>query len=409
MPNELEDPFHQLHKDDDTVTATLEVEKPTDSSTTTTTTSGEVDHNIDIDSLFTGGGDKDIAHSDTHSHKEGDGGWFDFGGHDSGLVEDKEKNDAFGSAWGDGLWGSSDNNTAQNNNNLTQNNQNQLGNNQNTPLNQQNTPNQFGNNQGFNNQNQFGNNQGFNNQNQFGNNQFNQNPTAYQSQLNNYNQINQGMKTSTNVLETFQNNAAIAVGSNEAFTQIAHTTTAELKVFLRSIYDKLLTPKLERIKTTPEIKEEVESKLAWLQMRIVQDMSKYRKWEGKSRKWALIFRLMSSALAAVVTVLLGFNITDSMRAWGVDWFINFAALLISAFISILGVIQGFFDANELYIKYTDTANKLEELAETIEYLRMGIDYVDLIETNLIYQAYFAIVDSTNEYEMKIKSQGEEKR
>ena len=137
-------------------------------------------------------------------------------------------------------------------------------------------------------------------------------------------------------------------------------------------------------------------------------MKIYRDSKDKSRSWALIFRIMSSLLAAVVTVLLGLNITDYMKSYGIDWFVNFFALLISAFISIIGVIQGFYDVNEIYIKYTDTAYKLEWLQELIEYLEMSKGYITLSQTNQLYRAYYKIISNTQEYEIRIHSESDSK-
>ncbi len=170
---------------------------------------------------------------------------------------------------------------------------------------------------------------------------------------------------------------------------------------------KLFLDKKKREKTTPDVRAEVEEKIKYLEGKIKLDRLKFRGWEKKSKNWALTFRLLSSALAAVVTVLLGINITDSLRDYGVDWFINTIALIISAFISILGVIQGFYDANELYIKYTDTANKLEQLTSTIGYLKLGMDYVTLDDVNAIYLEYDRIIESTYEYEMRVRTKEQE--
>jgi uncharacterized membrane protein len=116
---------------------------------------------------------------------------------------------------------------------------------------------------------------------------------------------------------------------------------------------------------------------------------------------------MSSILAAVVTVLLGLNITDYMKSYGIDWFVNFFALVISAFISIIGVIQGFYDVNELYAKYTDTANKLDELVQLIEYLELSRNYLTIRQVNLIYKAYDKIISLTDDYETLVTTQRED--
>ncbi|MDX2304459.1 MAG: SLATT domain-containing protein [Microscillaceae bacterium] len=174
-----------------------------------------------------------------------------------------------------------------------------------------------------------------------------------------------------------------------------------------SLNERLFYSGKERTKNTEEEKLEIKEKLEYLKVKIQLDSFKYRGWEKKSKNWALIFRLMSSALAAVVTVLLGFNVTDTMRDYGIDWYINTVALIITAFISIIGVIQGFFDANELYIKYTDTANKLEHLGSTIEYLELGMDYASIDDVNALKIEYDEIIESTHDYEVRVRAKEQE--
>ncbi|MEO1655316.1 MAG: DUF4231 domain-containing protein, partial [Bacteroidota bacterium] len=175
-----------------------------------------------------------------------------------------------------------------------------------------------------------------------------------------------------------------------------------------TLQERLFFNKRDRKLATEIEKAEIKAKLGYLSQNIFIDKEKYRKWERKSKNWALTFRLMSSALAAVVTVLLGINVTDTLRDWGVDWWINTIALTISAFISIIGVIQGFFDANELYIKYTDTANKLEALLSTIEFFEFGMDYADINDVNAIKIEYDNIIRSTHDYEVRVRAKEQEK-
>jgi hypothetical protein len=255
-----------------------------------------------------------------------------------------------------------------------------------------------------------------NNQNNQNNNNQNNNLNAiqqeqlrHQQNMNRMEETNKGLQTSKNMISTFQENAEVAMGFNPNIHDIIKETQGELRDYLLNVQEELLDESKTRVKATKEENDEAFLKLNWLKVKINQDKVRYRKYEDKSRRWALIFRLMSSMLAAIVTVLLGLNITDYMKSLGIDWFVNFFALLISAFISIIGVIQGFFDANELFIKYTDTANKLEELEEMIEYLELSRDYVSLRQVNLILRAYSKIVNSTHDYEMRVRAEGEDKK
>ena len=355
--------------------------------------------------------------------------------------------------------GNQDNNNPNNGGNQNYNNPtygNQNYNNPNNSGNQNyNNPNNSGN-QNYNNPNNSGN-QNYNNPNNSGNQNYNNpnynNPT-YGNQ--NYNNPNVQNYNNPNVIpdigpvdqnkpivpvkedvDPFDDLAERMAKAQEAVENIHSTFNAALNVGptvkvisddkedpnadgFQSLNDRLFYNRTKRVKATEEEKKEILKKLEYLETQVQLDAFKYRGFERKSKNWALIFRLLSSALAAVVTVLLGINITDTLRDWAVDWWINTVALVITAFISIIGVIQGFFDANELYIKYTDTANKLEHLFSTIEYLKCGIDqkkadggeddevFITLEQVNAVKIEYDEIIESTHDYEVRVKTKEQEK-
>ena len=347
------------------------------------------------------------------------------------------------------------NNSGNQNYNNPNNSGNQNYNNPNNSGNQNyNNPNNGGNsnygNQNYNNPNNGGNpnygNQNYNNPNNGGNPNYNNANTNVQNYNNpNVNSIpnigpvdpNKPIVPVKEDIDPFDDLAERMAKAQEAVENIHSTFNAALNVGptvkvisddkedpnadgFKSLNDRLFYDRTQRVKATEEEKKEILNKLDYLETQVQLDAFKYRGFERKSKNWALIFRLLSSALAAVVTVLLGINITDTLRDWAVDWWINTIALIITAFISIIGVIQGFFDANELYIKYTDTANKLEHLYSTIEYLKCGIDlkkadggeddevFITLEQVNAVKIEYDEIIESTHDYEVRVKTKEQEK-
>lgn len=229
----------------------------------------------------------------------------------------------------------------------------------------------------------------------------------HQQNMNRMEETNKGLQTSKNMISTFQENAQTAIGINPEASKLFRETQSDLRNYLEALKTELLTEHNERVKSNPDEADESFIKLEWLKVKIGKAKTLYEGYEKKAKKWALIFRLMSSILAAVVTVLLGLNITDYMKSYGIDWFVNFFALVISAFISIIGVIQGFYDVNELYAKYTDTANKLDELVQLIEYLELSRNYLTIRQVNLIYKAYDKIISLTDDYETLVTTQRED--
>ncbi len=168
--------------------------------------------------------------------------------------------------------------------------------------------------------------------------------------------------------------------------------------------DEALFTKRSNTKVSPEEQAEVEQKLQYLVNKIKKDLAFYSKKEKKSGKWTLIFSVLSSLLAASVTVLLGLNVTDFMRQHNLDWYINTTALVISAFISVIGVLQNFTDSKPLWIKYTDTSNKYQQLLDNIEYMQLASSYITLDDVNQIKLAYNRIKDGTNNYIIQVRSQ-----
>ncbi len=170
------------------------------------------------------------------------------------------------------------------------------------------------------------------------------------------------------------------------------------------LYEELqFDPEKTRPLPTPDETEIVEAKLKVLRTQIEKSHRKYKNHESKSGNWAFVFRFLSSLLAAVVTVLLGINVTDTLRDWGIDWYINTLALAISAFLSIIGMLQSYFDADELYAKYTETASQLDHLLNTLDFVEKGKKYLTLKHVNLIRITYSKILDETIKYELFVKS------
>ena len=168
--------------------------------------------------------------------------------------------------------------------------------------------------------------------------------------------------------------------------------------------DDLLFSNRERIKSGPEEKKEAQSKLTYLVGKIKKDLAFYRKKERKSGRGTLAFSVLSSLLAASVTVLLGLNVTTWMRNNNFDWYINTIALIISAFISVIGVIQNFTDSKPLWVKYTDTANQYQQLLDNIEYMQLAGDYITLDDVNQLKLSYNRIKEGTHDYIIQVRSQ-----
>lgn len=211
----------------------------------------------------------------------------------------------------------------------------------------------------------------------------------------------QNMKDQANLIQEL----AYPGGGDRILSQTGQYT------FLQKLREKILDTR-NRIKNSPEDKEVVKLKLAYLKTKIETQKNQYAKWEHKSRGWALFFQVLTAGLAALATVLLGIELSSIL----LGWWIKTICLIITSFISIIGIIARFFDADEKYAKYMDTSYKMAQLLELIEYIELDTEYISLVDVNEIKKEYDRILESTYEFEMvltadsdqtsnKIKQQG----
>jgi hypothetical protein len=157
--------------------------------------------------------------------------------------------------------------------------------------------------------------------------------------------------------------------------------------------------------------KDVELKLSILEGEIQQDILLYDKRRNIKGKGALIFRVLTTALAAVVTVLLGINLTvfDDMEMVNkplgqpLSWYANTLAIIISACLTVIGALRTFLDSNELWVLYTDTVSQLQQLLEDIQYLKIGLSYCSLEDVSLLNLEYTRIKEDAEMGRLKLRA------
>jgi hypothetical protein len=168
--------------------------------------------------------------------------------------------------------------------------------------------------------------------------------------------------------------------------------------------------KANRPIVSEEERKDVEYKLSILEGVIQEDIILYQKRGKIKGKGTLIFRLLTTALAALVTVLLGINLTvfdgnEYIRApFGqpLSWYANTIAIIISAFLTVIGALRTFLDSNELWVIYTDTVNELNQLLEDIQYLKIGQNYCTLDDVNLLNLEFARIKEGAEEERLRLR-------
>lgn len=161
-----------------------------------------------------------------------------------------------------------------------------------------------------------------------------------------------------------------------------------------------------------EERREVESKLSILEGEIQEDIKLYEKRGKIKGKGTVIFRLLTTALAALVTVLLGLNLTvfDNMEyirtplGQPLSWYANTIAIIISAFLTVIGALRTFLDSNELWVIYTGTVNDLNQLLEDIQYLKIGQNYCTLEDVNLLNLEFLRIKEDAESERLRLRTE-----
>lgn len=193
---------------------------------------------------------------------------------------------------------------------------------------------------------------------------------------------------------------------NQYFTNGGDSQQISPQALLR----QRLFGKSQRRRTNEEEQKDVEIKLSILESEIQKDVELYQKRGKVKGKGTVVFRLLTTALAAIVTVLLGVNLTvfndmEYIRTplgQPLSWYANTIAIIISAFLTVLGALRTFLDSNELWVLYTGTVSQLQQLLEDIQYLKIGFNYCTLDDVNLLNLEYSRIKEDAENNRLRLR-------
>ena len=164
-------------------------------------------------------------------------------------------------------------------------------------------------------------------------------------------------------------------------------------------YHYVLT-EVDKDRYEPKIEEEIneaQGKLNIIKKRITRDVDFYKKERKKNKLRAFVIRVMSTFLAAIITVLLGLHLE------GLEKTFNTIALVISGFLTIIGILQKMLDSKDLWVQYTSTVAKLEGLLFSIEYLEEGKNAIRLKDVEYVKLKYDKIMQETTAFVIKVRS------
>jgi hypothetical protein len=171
----------------------------------------------------------------------------------------------------------------------------------------------------------------------------------------------------------------------------------------------LSKPSSERVKIEGDERQEVELKMNYLIEQLSNDILMFEEEMQKTGSMSAKLKILSTALAAIVTVLLGINITGALEhpiilGLNLSWFLNTLALFISAFLTMLTDLQGFYDSKGLWVKYTEAKGYLEQLFSLLEYMKQGgVDYISLEDINGLMIQFQFVKQDLNAYMVELRA------
>lgn len=124
---------------------------------------------------------------------------------------------------------------------------------------------------------------------------------------------------------------------------------------------------------------EAEKKLDFLYNSIHASLREASQRRFRNRGPALIFKMLTTGLSAVVTILLGIKVSQIYME---D--MNNVALIISAFMTFIAGLSSFMDNHALWVLFTGVEERYKVLIKDIEYYTTGnnniqMDYVDALK------------------------------
>jgi hypothetical protein len=141
-------------------------------------------------------------------------------------------------------------------------------------------------------------------------------------------------------------------------------------------------------------------RLNWLQTEIDQLVSRYQRESAQYKKQAFRLRIISVFLAAIITILLGLKLDNTVLA---EAFSN-GALVLSAAITVLSAYEAFFDPRALWVRETVTFARLKDLQRDLRFWASGLD-PEAIDVEVVQKFKLrldSVLEDTLKYWMKIR-------
>lgn len=143
-----------------------------------------------------------------------------------------------------------------------------------------------------------------------------------------------------------------------------------------------------------------QDQLVWLREEIDQIVKRYAGYSERYKRHALILRIVSVFLAAIITVLLGVKLGSEALAKQ----LGNVALFLGAAITVLSAYEAFFDPRALWVRETVTFARLKDLQRDMRFWEAGQDpkNIDVEQLKRFKVRLDSVLQDTLKYWMKIR-------
>ena len=145
-------------------------------------------------------------------------------------------------------------------------------------------------------------------------------------------------------------------------------------------------------------KSEAALKLDYLTKKMEESIKEFTSKRKRNRRPALIFKILTTGLSAVVTILLGVKLGEMY----LETMTN-VALGISAMTTVIVAWSNFFDYNKLWVQYTKTVDDLNLLKNEMYYIKEGNEDINKNEVEAIRARYYSILDEAANFLHEVRS------
>ena len=199
----------------------------------------------------------------------------------------------------------------------------------------------------------------------------------------------------TAIDSTISKRETLEIKTPELVDREEEIITADVKTFE---YAQSL-PK-EYVTISEHEKQESAKKLDYLIKDIDKSIKLYEGRGKKNKRPALIFKVLTTGLSSVVTILLGLRVTNAVAVT----VMNNLALAISALMTVVTAWNAFYDYTELWVQYSKTVEELSLLKKDIEYLQAGNDNITVYEITYLKKRYDQILVESVNLMVKVRSE-----